>query len=58
MESAAGEVRFDCSYGQEAQRWLSTVYAAMEKMPAGKLFAVMKPSITVLADQPRAFHRL
>ncbi len=52
MESAAGEVTFDCSYGQEAQRWLSTVYAAMEKMPAGKLFALLKPSITVLADQP------
>ena len=24
----------------------------MEKMPAGKLFALLKPSITVLADQP------
>ncbi|KAL0045352.1 hypothetical protein WJX82_004646 [Trebouxia sp. C0006] len=34
-------------YGQEAQRWLSTVYAAMDKMPAGKLFALLKPSITV-----------
>jgi len=52
MESAAGEVTFDCSYGQEAQTWLSTVYAAMEKMPAGKLFALLKPSTTVLADQP------
>ena len=52
MESAAEEVTFDRSYGQEAQSWLSTVYAAMEKMPAGKLFALLKPSITVLADQP------
>ena len=52
MESAAGEVTFDCSYGQEAQRWLSTVYVAMKKMPAGKLFALLKPSITVLTDHP------
>ena len=52
MESVAEEVTFDCSYGQDAQRWLSTVYAAMEKMPAGKLFALLKPSVTVLADQP------
>ncbi len=50
MEAAAAtdEVRFDSSFGQEAQEWLSTVYAAMEKMPAGRLFALLKPEMTVL----------
>ncbi|KAL0028286.1 hypothetical protein WJX79_007414 [Trebouxia sp. C0005] len=56
MESVAEEVTFDCSYGQDAQRWLSTVYAAMEKMPAGKLFALLKPSVTVhLVNQAKFF---
>lgn len=44
---AADDYTFDCSSRQEAQRWLATVCAAMEKMPAGKLFALLKPSITV-----------
>ena len=48
MAAVDGEVKFDCSFGQEAQQWLATVYAAMERLPAGKLFALLKPDKTVL----------
>lgn len=50
MEVVADEevTNFDASLGDQAREWLATVYAAMERMPAGKLFALLKPSITVM----------
>ena len=51
MEAPDNEVSFDSSCGQEAQEWLSTVYAAMEKLPAGKLFALLKAGTTVMTGR-------
>ena len=45
-----GVTEFDRSFGQEAREWLATVCAVMEKTPAGKLFSLLQPSITVLAS--------
>lgn len=42
---------FDHSFGEEAREWLATVSAVMEKTPAGKLFSLLQPSITVLTSQ-------
>ena len=50
MEVAADEevTTFDASFGDQAREWLATVYAAMERMPAGKLFSLLRPSTTVM----------
>lgn len=52
MEVADQEItEFDHRFGQEAREWLATVCVAMEKTPAGKLFSLLQPSITVPAGQ-------
>ena len=49
MEAADEVFSFDASCGHQAREWLTNVYSVMEKMPAGPLFALLNPDVTVLA---------